>query len=234
MRRGWRGLSKRLMALEADLFALSEDAMSISEMDGFVAGLIVCPDLISPREWLPLVWGGETLADGPVFESLDDLNAIISRLTAHYNAVANILHDHPGKYNPIYDVDEETGELNWEGWADGFTRAINLRPDAWSELLQADDDYTTALMVLATLGAIAPSELPLQGDEVDALTADAVDIIPDLVEQLNAWRLIHQPIKQPTPPPSRASSKIGRNDPCPCGSGEEIQKVLRSDVTTAF
>lgn len=35
--------------------AVDENAMLLSELDGFLAGLIVCPDLIQPGEWLPVV-----------------------------------------------------------------------------------------------------------------------------------------------------------------------------------
>ena len=35
------------------------DGMTIAELDGYIAALIVCPEMILPSEWLPEVWGGE-------------------------------------------------------------------------------------------------------------------------------------------------------------------------------
>jgi uncharacterized protein len=29
--------------------------MLLEELDGFIAGLLVCPELIKPSEWLPVV-----------------------------------------------------------------------------------------------------------------------------------------------------------------------------------
>ena len=29
------------------------DAMCVSELDGYVAGLLLCPEMIPPSEWLP-------------------------------------------------------------------------------------------------------------------------------------------------------------------------------------
>ncbi len=49
--------SRRFERLERELLGLGEEAMLLEELDGFVAGLIVCPDLIKPSEWLPFVWG---------------------------------------------------------------------------------------------------------------------------------------------------------------------------------
>lgn len=46
-----------------DDFLLSEaagdDAMLLSELDGFLAGLIVSPEMIMPGEWMSLVWGDD-------------------------------------------------------------------------------------------------------------------------------------------------------------------------------
>ena len=50
------GSRARRKQLEDELLALSEDTMLLEELDGFIAGLLVCPDLIKPGEWLPIVW----------------------------------------------------------------------------------------------------------------------------------------------------------------------------------
>src|SRR5215813_15282775 len=50
--------------LEAlDRFLISDrsppDSMMLSDLDGFLTGIAVGPELVLPSEWLPLVWGGE-------------------------------------------------------------------------------------------------------------------------------------------------------------------------------
>ena len=42
--------------------------MLLEELDGFIAGPLVCPELIMPSEWLPVVWGSE--GDEPAFIAL--------------------------------------------------------------------------------------------------------------------------------------------------------------------
>ena len=49
------GLSRRLKQLDEELLALGEETMLLEELHGFIAGLLVCPDLIKPGEWLPIV-----------------------------------------------------------------------------------------------------------------------------------------------------------------------------------
>jgi uncharacterized protein len=50
-------LSPQLLSLHEFLVSevVSEDAMLLGELDGFLAGLIVCPELIRPGEWLPQI-----------------------------------------------------------------------------------------------------------------------------------------------------------------------------------
>jgi uncharacterized protein len=35
------------------------DSMGLSDLDGFLTGIVVGPELILPSEWLPVIWGGE-------------------------------------------------------------------------------------------------------------------------------------------------------------------------------
>jgi len=44
------GLSHRLKQLDEELLALGEEVMLLDELDGFIAGLLACPELISPNE----------------------------------------------------------------------------------------------------------------------------------------------------------------------------------------
>ena len=38
--------------------------MLLSDLDGFLTGIAIGPEVVMPSEWLPQVWGG----DEPVFE----------------------------------------------------------------------------------------------------------------------------------------------------------------------
>lgn len=61
------------------------DAMCVSELDGYVAGLLLCPEMIVPSEWLPEVWA---LDGEPQFENIEEARATIGAVMAHYNRVA--------------------------------------------------------------------------------------------------------------------------------------------------
>lgn len=55
-------LPRDMERLDDALLALSvvdAEPMLISELDGFLAGILVCPELVMPCEWLPVVLGRE-------------------------------------------------------------------------------------------------------------------------------------------------------------------------------
>ena len=46
-----------------------DDSMGLSDLDGFLTGVIVGPELILPSEWLPVIWGGGE----PEFETEEEM-----------------------------------------------------------------------------------------------------------------------------------------------------------------
>ena len=213
------GLSNKLQKLDDFLCseAVDEDAMLLSELDGILAGLIVCPDLIPPSEWLPLVWGEEA----PVFDSQDQAQSIIDLIMGHHNDMIRQLDQ--GRYRPVYDIDGDEIAF-WEIWIEGFWQSMRLRPEAWTSLARNDDaDLQRALFVLGRL-----TELATQPDDLETMEIDeelenlAPDLIPSHVEILHQARLA-----QANPFATSAnqnSPKIGRNDLCPCGSDKKFKK----------
>jgi uncharacterized protein len=220
-----RGIPRRVKLLNKQLAALPDDndPMLVSELDGYLAGIVVCPDLITPSEWLPLVWGGGGEDAAPVFENTRQAETLIGLIMEHYNAIADVLYRRPGHYAPIFDVDTRHNEVLWELWMEGFEAAMQLRPDAWRSRLTIDEDTRVALAGLVTLAAIARGESPLPKARIDELTEQAPDLIPYWVEVLNRWRIGQHIIGGQSLRPA-PGAKVGRNDPCPCGSGKKYKK----------
>ena len=219
------GLSPRHEALDEQLCALAADGetMLLSEFDGFVTGLIVCPDLIPPSEWLPAVWGDADDDSAPAFESEHHAHTVMQLVMEHYNSVADELHHRPKDFAPIFEVDTITDETLWELWIAGFEAAMALRPSAWARILDSgDEDAQTALACLLTLCAIDRGESDLAAEAIEDLTQSAPDLIPVLVRTLSTWRRGASGLGRPAN--TSRSTKVGRNDPCPCGSGKKYKK----------
>jgi len=216
------GLSRRLKQLDEELLALGEETMLLEELDGFIAGLLVCPELIKPGDWLPIVWNSDSADQQPVFEDLDHVNRVLGLVMEHYNDVARTLMENPDRYSPLFAIDKRNDDVLWELWIEGFEKAVALRPAAWKTFLDADVDTVAAMSGMLMLAAIA------RGDEEvkdrDTASATAPDRIADWVVILNEWRLAnYQPMQSIDLRGATASrKKVGRNEP-PAKQGLPIQ-----------
>ena len=161
--------------------------MSIGQVDGYVAGIAVCPEAIAPSEWLPPVWGGAGAASfGARREA--DMHAVI----AHYHRVARSLYLDPEDYTPLYEVGEDETEPLWGLWIGGFVRAMALRAGAWERVRQGFDREAAAS--LAMIGALHDIDLgrsTLDEAAVAEMERIAPDLVPTFVQTLkrrSAWR----------------------------------------------
>jgi len=77
-------------------------AMRPVELDGYLTGLIVAPDLIPPSLWIDGIWGD----DQPVLDSMDQLQAIIDSVMGHYNAIIDLIDKRGPDHRPMF-MDEK-------------------------------------------------------------------------------------------------------------------------------
>lgn len=219
-------LPPRLKVLEKMLsdMALSrdwdDDCMMLTEFDGFVAGILVCPELIMPNEWLPSVWAGEEEGAPPAFDEMIKVEALIKLLLDHYNATIGDLDN--GRYAPLFDYDPRHDETLWEIWMGGFERAMGLRPESWTVFADSDEAGLAAMGGLILLAGIANNESLLPKAEIDRLTDEAPDLIAEWVDTLYVRRPVPT-ITTSFAGPARKGDKVGRNDPCLCGSGRKYK-----------
>lgn len=212
-----RQMPSRFRRLDGALADLPvEEPMLLTELDGFLTGLLVCPEMIPTDAWMTAIWGVET--DGvPPFEDPLDVQWFVKAVTARHDEIARDLAR--GKLQPILDIDERNGDVLWEYWIDGFAEAIALRPEAW-DVLSGSPEGAEAWSRVMALIAIARDESDLDSIEVNAFQDRAVAELTDSVQRLHAARAPAGGMTAAAVAPPVAS-KIGRNDPCHCGSGKK-------------
>ena len=216
-----RQLPSRLRRLDDALADLPlDEPMLLTALDGFLTGVLVCPDLISPSEWLPVVWDPEEMGHAP-FDDPADVQWFTEAIMARYNESARDLGR--GKPQPIFDIDERNGDVLWEPWVDGFAEAMALRPENWAAIADGDDaDAAAAMTYVAMLIAIVGNESALDSVEINAVHEVAPAGIAVNVLRLHASRRLSRGTT--TASPATRSAKIGRNDACPCGSGKKFKR----------
>ncbi len=197
--------------------AVDYDAMLLSELDGFLVGVIVMPELVTPGEWLPLVWGEEA----PVFADEAEAQTVLDLIMLRYNDLIRQLNE--DCYAPLYDYDIDDSVL-WHLWIEGFWKAILLRPESWQTLPpDREEEAGSALFVLGRLFQLASDFPDLEPLEIDEeLEEQAAVLIPALAGALYRTRLSRDVWSMGAQREGR--QKVGRNDPCPCGSGKKHKK----------
>jgi uncharacterized protein len=203
--------------LEAlDSFLASErsppESMMLSDLDGFLTGIAVGPELVLPSEWLPQIFGGEA----PEFADEVEAKAILGTVMGRYNEILRQIAD--DGLDPVFWAARDGIAADW---AEGFLQAIMLRVDAWGRLFKSKRDGHLLFPILALCGdENGESLLGLAPDEEDRVMEEMTEFIPECVIAIAAyWR--GQGTKQVSMPltgthPSqanRASLKVGRNNP---------------------
>ncbi|MGJ4969864.1 MULTISPECIES: UPF0149 family protein [unclassified Bradyrhizobium] len=213
--------------LEQALLALDDRAMVLEELDGFIAGLLVLPEPIPPGEWFAAAFG---LGKGhrSVFTSIDHANEVLGLVMDYHREIALTLAHHPEQYQPRFPIDGFNGEVVWELWIDGFAAATNLRRDRFDAYERVGGEVAMAAVGLMMMIGATLDENP-DPVEYRNLSRNAPQNIREAVLTLHQYRQSGAPLPASTsfarqPNPFASFGKVGRNDPCPCGSGQKYKR----------
>jgi uncharacterized protein len=156
-----------------------DDSMGLSDLDGFLTGVVVGPELILPSEWLPIIWGGAE----PEFETEDEMRIVLGTIMGRYNEIAACFNSDPDEFDPIF-WEGPDGEVIASDWAGGFLDAVALRPLAWKPLIE--DDRAGILMAPLFLlnGDIETGDGVCGANE---LLAEASDMIPTCIAGIHEF-----------------------------------------------
>lgn len=151
--------------------------MGLSDLDGFLTGIAIGPELILPSEWLPVIWGG----DSPQFKSASEAQLIMSAIMERNNEIVRGFQNKPPSFDPVF-WETKDGLVIAADWAEGFYDAINLSK-AWKPLFEDDagSDLMKPIMILCGkqegASELSPSiESELMRDAAEQLPATVIAI----------------------------------------------------------
>ena len=206
-------------ALEKDL---QESASSKEDFEGKMAGLaygdglmtaiIVGPEAVPQTEWLPLLLSSADAAlDG------EDARLLTGMILAQYGAIIKSLRSRSKPYEPLFWKDGE-GRLITSDWAEGFLDGMRLREEPWEELRKDGAQAFFALLAVLFQDGGINAQLLEDGLDPKEFFEDALGSVPDWIQTFYAIR------EERAAGDRRADGKVGRNDPCLCGSGKKYKK----------
>lgn len=194
--------------------------VDLSELDGFLTAIVSGPNVVPPSTWLPVVWGEEE----PVWESVDEFQRVFSLVVRHMNSVARSLEAGLEHFEPLFNEHRVKGEAHLvvDDWCYGYMMGVALDPHAW----QVTDGRVAEMLTPITLFGTEGGWKIL--DDLEREQADAMrNAIPQAAHDAYVYWLERrggaQRASATARPHRRAVPKVGRNDPCPCGSGKKYK-----------
>ncbi|WP_035053992.1 UPF0149 family protein [Andreprevotia chitinilytica] len=215
-----------------DTFLMSprtpDETMDLEMLDGFLVALAIGPEEIGEEEWLPQVFAGQT----PEFSDQKEADEVLDLIRRHAATVTTAFapkHRENVGEEPLYypviledeGMDEKWRETLGAYWASGFRIGILAREDLWQAALDEDDDFFEVIADILTLEAGHHPEDETQLLDI-AGREERLSELPWLVEDVMFFWLERRFGKVETV--KRDEPKVGRNDPCPCGSGKKYKK----------
>lgn len=217
---------------ELDQFLLygvdNDEAMTLDTLDGYLHAIAIGPQTIMPSKWLPKVWG-ENSAMMPPMENIDQLNHIMGLVMRHYNSIIHGFEHKPPLVAPYWDTYEyDIGEFEEaDGWAYGFTEGVTLNRAAWKPLF----DSPLGQEWYRPIGLLGEESFSADQDELTKTPEQREQLaqqIEDSLANIHAfWLPLREAIHE-RETAQRLRTKVGRNEPCPCGSGKKFKKCCGS------
>lgn len=211
--------------LDSDLF--DGDGPLLDELQAMLCAIVSGPALVPPSEWLPAVLG-----EDPAYESRDQAEEVTSLVLRFHNDIATAMAEGQGIGLILYPIAEGSEDLDFAAWADAYLYGSQIGTEDWFEAAgEHADDLSEFLEPLFLLTGKLGEDAKAHGEkwlspaqEAQAL-AHAKEDLPELVMALHRfWQLKRSPVQTY----QRESPKVGRNDPCPCGSGRKYKQCCGS------
>ncbi len=227
--------------LEADSWP--EETLDLEGLDGLIAAGVCGPRRRGPVDVLPLAFGA---AEFPEFASPDEFLRFLELAGRRWNEYARSLMvpaDEMSEKNftdpYLFEIDADQlatakawmppkhagldhwrpGDWMGRAWAEGFLRVVST-DDEWADMLARDEIHGMLVSPLLFLELGFNPDNPRMPFEPTEWMGEA---IANLYRLTALFRHIDETAEAGAPL-LRPSPKVGRNDPCPCGSGLKFKK----------
>lgn len=207
--------------LASEIF--KNEAMTLDTLQGFLCAVISGPDLIPPSIWL-----AEALGESPEYPSPAQAEEVTGLMMKFYNTVASALANKEDFDLILYNLEENPEELDYAPWCDGYVFGSQIGESNWFEAAgEYAEDLSDKMEVFFLLSgllkedALEHKEPWLSEKEEKRRMALAREAFPSTIGAIYQFWLAQRTIPSPM---RRESPKVGRNDPCPCGSGKKFKQ----------
>lgn len=211
-----QGLLDHLAEYAGSANATEEGLAHLSYSNGLMTAVAVGPQFIDPTEWLPLIVTSVKKRD-----EIDVMDLVAGFVLLEYDKMLEGFSADEKVYEPFFWEDGDNRVVTTD-WAEGFLAGMRLRPNGWSSVVKADDRVLgTMLYVLLQEDEFFTSLAEMEVDPEEILATARKELPDVLFELYDRWAETRFTASNAS---IRRVQKIGRNEPCPCGSGKKYKK----------
>jgi uncharacterized protein len=189
-----------------------DNSMTLETVDGLFCALIINPVMAKPVEWMKLVFGKALES-----KSEADLEKVLMLLIRYWNYLYLSIENYPRidstnicfprliehQYNPKVKLAEK--------WINGFYQGMDYCRKEWDLFLIESDN----VLLLSPISTLEKAREIITDENRQALSTQISSTIYALFQY---W------LKKAEAEKQVIKSRVGRNDPCPCGSGKKYKK----------
>ena len=204
----------------------NDNAMSLEEVDGLFAAMHCSPEMVPPSDFLSDIWGDETGEEDAPFEDMDEINHFLNLLMRYMNDVGKRFQEE--LFFPRLAIDEETGSAQGNDWAKGFLKGVRIT-GSFGEMIESEEEGGCFIPIFILAHEhdenleLRPFKEDIEPEKKEELIGHLCGAINRIYRYLAPHRKAyarHASGKNPI----KSNKKIGRNDPCSCGSGLKYKK----------
>ncbi len=180
---------------------------SLPWVEGLFSAVLTGPDLVAPSQWLPLVFREDA------FEAQAEAERVLTMTMRLFNEVNATLQHDPRMLAPERDDVDSI-----EAFCDGYLAGANLHAEWKDDAIGTEQLEGFRIIV----GEVPADEATFEGHQ-----RSVASVVAALWAHWEPARRASVPdAPSPSPPGTvmRDAAKVGRNDPCTCGSGKKYKK----------
>lgn len=210
--------------------AFNGEAMTLDTLQGFLCAVASAPETIPQTVWL-----AETVGESPRYDSPAQEKETLDLLLKFYQSITSALANGDDFDLILYGLEDNSEELDYTAWCDGYIYGSQIGETNWFKAAgEFTEDLGEKMEVFFLLNGLLKEDALkhkqpwLTAKEEARAMAKAQEDLPvvigDIYRFWQSQRAIPAPIRN-------ESDKIGRNDPCPCGSGKKFKQCCGHEPT---
>ena len=188
---------------------LADRALRLDALQALCVALAIGPDDEPPSDWMAVALGFDD-ADTPVSPPL------AAALARFHDETARQARD--GSLAPLLHA-QRRGRLDYASWGQGFLTGVELSAAGWHDSADPDDVDELLFPIRVVADDLDEDERAQYGPAAwrKLVLESEAALETNLARLRDFWAIVRHPpqtVRHATP-------KVGRNDPCPCGSGRK-------------